>query len=141
MQIWMWFAAGGLLLIAEMMTADLLFASLAFSAFMGGIAQALGFDMAVQGVIFGTAAILSLFFLRPIALKNLKKRTPDYATNVDALIGAPAITLTAVTERAGQIKLSGETWSARSSAAEISADEDVVVIAIEGATAVVEKRG
>jgi membrane protein implicated in regulation of membrane protease activity len=79
--------------------------------------------------------------LRPVALKNLKKRTPDYATNVDALIGAPAITLTAVTERAGQIKLSGETWSARSSAAEISANVDVVVVAIEGATAVVEKRG
>ena len=115
MALWMWLAAGGGLLVAEMLTVDLLFASLAFSAFMGAGANALGFNMAVQGATFGVAALVSLFLLRPIALKNLKKRTPDFATNVDALIGAPALTLTVITDRSGQIKmlLFAETADAR----------------------------
>ena len=141
MPIWMWLAAGGALLVAEMLTVDLLFASLAFSAFMAAGVNALGFNMAVQGVTFGIAAVVSLFILRPIALKNLKKRTPDFATNVDALLGSGALTLSVVTDRSGQIKLNGETWSARSDSGEIPADSKVQVVAIEGATAVVSKKG
>ena len=70
MQIWMWLAAGGALGVAEMLAVDLLFASLAFSAFMAAIANALGYNMAVQGFTFGVAAILSLFILRPIAVNK-----------------------------------------------------------------------
>jgi membrane protein implicated in regulation of membrane protease activity len=141
MPIWMWLAAGGALLVAEMLTVDLLFASLAFSAFMAAGVNALGFGMAVQGVTFGIAAVISLFILRPIALKNLKKRTPDFATNVDALVGSGAFTISAVTDRSGQIKLNGEIWSARSDSGEIPADSKVQVVAIEGATAVVNQKG
>ncbi|NQW64883.1 MAG: NfeD family protein [Actinobacteria bacterium] len=137
----MWLAAGGALLVAEMLTVDLLFASLAFSAFMAAAANALGFNMAAQGLTFGIAAVISLFLLRPIALKNLKKRTPHFATNVDALIGAPALTITTITDRSGQVKLSGEIWSARSESSQISADSKVEVVSIEGATAVVKQMG
>ena len=141
MPIWMWLAAGGGLLVAEMLTVDLLFASLAFSAFMAAGVNALGFNMAVQVFTFGVAAVISLFILRPIALKNLKKRTLDFATNVDALVGAPAFTISMVNERSGQVKLNGEIWSARSESGEIAADSKVQVIAIEGATAVVNQKG
>ena len=141
MPIWMWLAAGGGLLVAEMLTVDLLFASLAFSAFMAAGVNALGSNMAVQGFTFGVAAVISLFILRPIALKNLKKRTPDFATNVDALVGAPAFTISMVNERSGQVKLNGEILSARSESGEIAADSKVQVIAIEGATAVVNQKG
>ena len=103
--------------------------------------NALGFNMAVQGLTFGIAAVLSLFILRPIALKNLKKRTPDFATNVDALVGVPALTISVVTDRSGQIKLNGEIWSARSQSGEIAEDSKVQVVAIEGATAVVTRKG
>ncbi|MBM3690684.1 MAG: hypothetical protein FJW76_01530 [Actinobacteria bacterium] len=87
MQLWMWLAAAGVLLIVEMLTVDLLFASLAFSALMAATANGLGFDMATQGMVFGIAAAFSLFILRPIALRHLKKRPPDFATNVEALFG------------------------------------------------------
>ena len=137
----MWLAAGGALIVAEMLTVDLLFASLAFSAFIAAGVNALGFNMAVQGLTFGIAAVLSLFILRPIALKNLKKRTPDFATNVDALVGVPALTISVVTDRSGQIKLNGEIWSARSQSGEIAEDSKVQVVAIEGATAVVTRKG
>ena len=80
-------------------------------------------------------------FLRPIALRHLKKKPADHATNIEALIGAPAMTLSAITEHDGLVKLSGETWSARSNTGEIEVGSQVEVVAIEGATAVVKRKG
>ena len=141
MPIWMWLAASGALLVVEILTVDLLFASLAFSALLAAGANALGFNVVVQGIVFGVGAIGSLMFLRPIALRHLKKKPADHATNVEALIGAPALTLSAVNENSGLVKLSGETWSARSNTGEIEVGSQVEVVAIEGATAVVKRKG
>ena len=141
MPIWMWLAASGALLVIEILTVDLLFASLAFSALLAAGANALGFSVVVQGVVFGVGAIGSLMFLRPIALRHLKKKPADHATNIEALIGAPAMTLSAITEHDGLVKLSGETWSARSNTGEIEFGSQVEVVAIEGATAVVKRKG
>jgi membrane protein implicated in regulation of membrane protease activity len=141
MQIWMWFAAAGVLLIVEMLTVDLLFASLAFSALLAAGANGLGYGVAIQGVVFGVGAVGSLMFLRPVALRHLKKKPADHATNVEALIGAPALTLSPVNESEGLVKLSGETWSARSNKGEIESGARVEVVAIEGATAVVKRKG
>jgi membrane protein implicated in regulation of membrane protease activity len=141
MQIWMWLAASGALLVIEILTVDLLFASLAFSALLAAGANALGFNVVIQGVVFGLGAIGSLMFLRPIALRHLKKKPADHATNIEALIGAPAMTLSAITEHDGLVKLSGETWSARSNTGEIEVGSQVEVVAIEGATAVVKRKG
>jgi len=141
MPIWMWLAASGALLVIEILTVDLLFASLAFSALLAAGANALGFGVVVQGVVFGVGAIGSLMFLRPIALRHLKKKPADHATNIEALIGASAMTLSAITEHSGLVKLSGETWSARSTVGEIEVGSQVEVVAIEGATAVVKRKG
>jgi len=141
MPIWMWLAASGALLVIEILTVDLLFASLAFSALLAAGANALGFNVVVQGVVFGVGAIGSLMFLRPIALRHLKKKPADHATNIEALIGASAMTLSAITEHSGLVKLSGETWSARSTVGEIEVGSQVEVVAIEGATAVVKRKG
>ena len=83
----------------------------------------------------------SLLFLRPIALRHLKKKPADHATNVEALIGAPAVALTVITELDGQVKLSGEPWSARTNKGEIESGARLEVIAIEGVTAVVKRKG
>jgi len=141
MPIWMWLAASGVLLVVEILTVDLLFASLAFSALLAAGANALGFEVVGQGIVFGVGAAGSLLFLRPIALRHLKKKPADHATNVEALIGAPALTLSAITENSGLVKLSGETWSARSNVGEIEVGSQVEVVAIEGATAVVKRKG
>jgi len=137
----MWLAASGALLVIEILTVDLLFASLAFSALLAAGANALGFNVVIQGVVFGLGAIGSLMFLRPIALRHLKKKPADHATNIEALIGAPAMTLSGITKHDGLVKLSGETWSARSNTGEIEVGSQVEVVAIEGATAVVKRKG
>lgn len=141
MQIWMWLLAAGTLLVVEMLTVDLLFASLAFSALLAAGAHGLGYGVVVQGVVFGVGAAGSLLFLRPIALRHLKKKPANQATNVEALIGAPAVALSVVTQSQGLVKLNGETWSARSNTGQIEVGAQVEVVAIEGATAVVKQKG
>jgi len=141
MPIWMWFAASGVLLVVEILTVDLLFASLAFAALLAAGANGVGFGVVVQGVVFGIGAAGSLLLLRPIALRHLNKKPANHATNIEALIGAPAMALSLVTENTGLVKLSGETWSARSNVGEIEVGSQVEVVAIEGATAVVKRKG
>jgi membrane protein implicated in regulation of membrane protease activity len=141
MPFWMWLATGGVLLVIEMLTVNLLFASLAFSALLAAVASALGFNVLIQGALFGLGAAGSLLILRPIALRHLKKSPVGQSTNVDALVGAPAIALSLVTDREGLVKLSGETWSARSISGQIQDGSSVEVVAIEGATAVVKQKG
>ena len=80
MPFWMWLATGGLLLVVEMLTVNLLFASLAFSALLAAIASALGLNVLIQGALFGLGAAGSLLFLRPIALRHLK-RSPSRTGN------------------------------------------------------------
>jgi membrane protein implicated in regulation of membrane protease activity len=137
----MWVAASGALLVIEILTVDLLFASLAFSALLAAGASALGYGVEVQGVVFGIGAAGSLLFLRPIALRHLKKKPADHATNIEALIGAPALALSLINHAEGLVKLSGETWSARCNTGEIEVGSPVEVVAIEGATAVVKRKG
>ncbi len=126
-------------MLVELLTANLLFASLAISALAASGAAALGADIVLQGITFGATATLSLLLLRPLAIKHLKLRGTPAATNVDALIGAEAITLTEVTDRSGQVKLTGETWSAETQGGVIAADQKVQVVSIRGATAIIKE--
>jgi len=139
MAMWIWLAASGVLLLVELITADLLFASLAISALAAAGAAGLGADIVVQGIVFGVAAAISLLLLRPIALKHMRKQPLDAATNTDALLGQEAFTLTEVNEMGGQVKLSGETWSAKTEGVVIAADKKVLVTAIRGATAIIKE--
>jgi len=141
MPFWMWLTAAALLLVVEMLTVDLLFASLALAAVAASVAAGLGLGGVSQGIIFGVFAAVSLFLLRPIALRHLRKRPANFATNIEALVGADAFTTSEVTERSGQIKLNGEIWTARTQSGVINKDEKVFVWAIEGATAVVKPIG
>ena len=136
---WMWFVVAGLLLVAEMLTVHLLFASLALAALAAALAGFLGGSLAVQGIAFSFFALISLVFLRPIALRHLKRQSPSEATNVDALVGQRALTTTSVGQHDGQVKLSGEIWSARTEDGRIPEGENVIVVAIEGATARVKR--
>ncbi len=141
MPFWMWLATGGLLLVIEMLTVDLLFASLAFSALLAAGASASGFNVLVQGALFGLGAAGSLLILRPIALRHLRKSPVGQLTNVDALVGAPTLALTEISDISGQVKLWGEIWSAQSHSGTIPEGSRCEVVAIEGATAVVKQKG
>jgi membrane protein implicated in regulation of membrane protease activity len=138
MPLWVWLATAAILLVVEMLTVDLLFASLALAALAAAVAAGFGLGGVSQGLVFGIFAALSLLLLRPIALKHLKKRPANFATNMEALVGSNAYSISAIDERSGQVKLNGEVWSAKSMGEIIPKEQKVFVWAIEGATAIVK---
>ena len=137
---WGWWVLGAVLLLGvEALTLDLIFASLALGAVVGAIVAALGGGVLTQVLAAVITAMLSLFLLRPLGVRLL--RADGGHTNVDALIGAHALVMERVDARTGRVKVKGEIWSARARrpGTEFQAGTDLVVIMIDGATAVVDE--
>jgi membrane protein implicated in regulation of membrane protease activity len=91
-------------------------------------------------VTFVLASAALLLLARPLALRKLKPAGAEQRTGTDALVGRAAEVLQPVDRRSGLVKLTGESWSARSAdpARTFSAGEVVTVVRIDGATAVVD---
>ncbi|WP_402466138.1 NfeD family protein [Isoptericola aurantiacus] len=143
---WLWWIGGALVLaVIEMLSLDLVFIMLAGGAVAGGITGAAGGPIWLQIVVACVVAVLLLVTLRPWLLQNLRRRTPVVETNVAAQVGRLAVALSEVTETGGRVKLSGEVWSARlpddglpNSSGRVPEGTEVRVVAIDGATAVVQ---
>ena len=142
-EAWLWWIAAALVLgVLEVTSLDLVFMMLAGGALAGSLASAVGLGYVGQVLVAAAVAGVLAATVRPLLLRRLRM-PPTGTTNAPALVGRGAVVLTEVGSRGGLVKLVGETWSARtSSAAETYvAGEDVVVLAIDGATAVVGPAG
>ena len=140
---WLLWVGGALLLVViETVTADLTFLMIAGGALGGGLTSFLGGPLWAQVVVFACVSTLLLFAVRPWAKRRLAATTPQMKTNVDALIGRSATTITAVDDGGGRVRLGGEEWSARLAPAvqgmtRLEAGASVTVTEIDGAVAVV----
>jgi membrane protein implicated in regulation of membrane protease activity len=139
MEDWVWWMiAAGVLAVGEIATLGFFLGPIAVAATLTAIVALVGAPLAVQWLVFIAASLGSVVVLRPIARRHL--RTPaSLRTGTAALVGGRAIVLERVDANGGQVKIGGETWSAR------AYDEDdafepgarVEVMKIEGATALV----
>ena len=136
-----WVTIGGILLLVEFWTADLLFASLGVSGLAAAVAGYFGGDWLVTSAVFAVVALLSILVLRPLGLRALRRGAQPNATNVSALIGLTAVADEPISTQAGTIKIRGEHWTARTDSGDISTGDTVVVRRIDGATAIVERKG
>lgn len=123
--------------VVEMLTLDLFFIMLGGGALAGLLADFAGADFWLQIVVFCVVSLLMVVFVRPVALKHLKKGPAEQRTNIDRLIGESALVMETVSTSSGLVKIGGDVWSARSENGVLNAGQKVVVSAIEGATAVV----
>ena len=135
-----WLALILIFVIIEMLTVDFVFLMIAVGSVGGLIADLFGAPWWVQVLIAAAISVLLIFTLRPPLLRALKRSGDPAKTNIPALIGMSARVVSTVSPSGGQVKLAvGETWTSRSAAGtrDLAPGEDVVVISIEGATAVV----
>ncbi len=135
-----WLALILLFLIIEISTVDFTFLMIAVGSVGGLVSALLGVPWFFQLIIAGVLAILLIFTVRPPLLRALRKGEDPTLSNLDALIGLSGTVTTAFTSGAGHVKLAnGETWTARlaDSSGDLDLGETVVVVAIDGATAVV----
>ena len=123
--------------VVEMLTLDLFFIMLGGGALAGLLADFAGADFWLQIVVFCVVSLLMVAFVRPVALKHLKKGPADQRTNIDRLIGESALVMETVSTSSGLVKIGGDVWSARSTAGVLDAGATVQVTRIDGATAVV----
>jgi membrane protein implicated in regulation of membrane protease activity len=136
---WVWWLAGAAVLgIPLVITAMPEFGMFAIGAVGASLASALGAGGVLQVVIFLVVSVALVSVVRTIAARH-KTTRPELRTNVDALKGRQALVLERVDGRSGRVKLGGEIWSARSydAALVFEAGQEVDVVEIEGATAVV----
>lgn len=137
--VWvLWLTLFLVLAVVEMITLDLFFIMLSVGALAALVTSFFTGSFVIQCIAFCVVALAMMFFVRPVALKHLRKGPPEQRSNIDRLIGEMALTLEPVTAASGIVKIGGDTWSARAAAgAEIPAGKKVSVTRIEGATAIV----
>jgi membrane protein implicated in regulation of membrane protease activity len=92
--------------------------------------------------VFAIVSAVLLVTARPPLRRWAERSTPLHHTGTTALVGREAETLTQVTSDSGQVKLAGEVWTARAVAGSLPLEPHTIarVVAIDGATAVVEYR-
>lgn len=133
-----WLIVGVALMVAEVLSGDLVLIMLGGGALLGAGSAAIFDNPFIDVAVFGIASIGLLVLARP-ALKRRFLSGPGVKTNVEALVGAPATVLSTVDSDNGRVRLAGEEWSARSFAdgQTIEPGTKVTVVEIAGATAVV----
>ena len=124
--------------VVEVLTVDFIFLMIGAGALAAALAAGLGAPFPLQVVVFAAATVLGLVTARP-PLKRWARSTPVHLTNAGALVGRDAVVLSPVTERSGEVRLAGEVWTARAGGSHpLEPGSSVVVVRIDGATAVVE---
>jgi membrane protein implicated in regulation of membrane protease activity len=138
---WVWWLGAALLLgVVEILSVDLVLIMFAGGALAAAGLSLLDTPLWVQIAGFAVTSTLLLVALRPYLLRHLRQRVPLVETNSAAHVGRVAIAVTPVTERGGRVKLAGEVWTARTEdRAAIDAGDEVSVLRIDGATAVVTR--
>ncbi|HET7474440.1 MAG TPA: NfeD family protein [Dermatophilaceae bacterium] len=127
----------------EAATVDFVFLMLAGGAVGGAVAAAIGLNIWFQVVTAVVVAALLIGFVRPVVQRRFMVPDSHTLMGAPAQIGRSAVVLSTVTAHDGRVKLGGETWSARTApeGPVCLPGEEVRVVAIEGATAIVTSAG
>ena len=133
-----WLGVGIVLVIAEVLTTNMVFASFAIGAGSAALAATSTDSLTAQLLTFGVMSVLSLTAVRPAVIKHLYRNSGTHISGLNRLIGQSAITSTQIETSAGEILINGDTWSARTKGLPIPAQTQVIVVSINGAIAIVE---
>lgn len=137
-----WLALALILGASEMLTLELTLLMLASGALAGMVTSLiLPGAIVIQIVVAVIVSVLMLFVLRPTLLRKVRS-APGYRSALEKLVGSEGVATAEITADGGQVKINGETWSARAYDPErvISPGERVEVFEIDGVTALVHPR-
>lgn len=133
-----WLVAGIALAAAEVVSGGFVLLMLSAGALGAAAVDVIFGSTAVDVGVFAALSVGMLVLARPVLRRRLA--VTDYVpTNVHALVGGKATVVAQVDARAGQVKIGGELWSARTPAEGmvIEPGRAVTVVEISGATAIV----
>ena len=136
-----WGIVAAVALGIEIFTLDLTFALIAVGALAGAGVALVGAPLWASIAAAAGVSLLGIVFVRPVALRHLRRMPIGARTGVDALPGAEGHALTEITTMDGRMKLRGEEWTARLdpdiTSESVPTGTRLVVTRIDGATALV----
>ena len=125
-------------LILELSSGDFFIICFSIGAVFAIIAAVCGLSIYWQIFIFAIFSLLSVLFIRPIALRYLHKNEPNRASNADALLGRTGKVTEAIKAGdSGYVQIDGDLWKAVSDT-EIGVGTSVRVIGRESTIITVE---
>ena len=128
--VWLVGAVG--LAIAELHSGDFTLLMLAGGCLFGLFAALIIPAFWAQAIIAALSTALLLWVLRPTLLHRVRSM-PGYRSSLDRMVGSSGLVTQAITADAGEVKIDGEVWSARSlEGTPIAADQEIDVYGIDG---------
>ncbi|MCX4303463.1 MAG: NfeD family protein [Clostridia bacterium] len=135
-----WLILAGIFLIIEIITVGFLVFWFSVAALIAMIASFFIHNIIAQASIFVIASTLLLFITRPF-VEKITKKDEVIKTNAYSIEGKVAKVIVDVVpvEGQGQIKINGETWSAKSyNDTVIPKDTEVLIEKIDGVKAIIK---
>ena len=110
-QIWAVIAV--ICLILELSSGDFFIICFSIGAVFALISALVGLSIYWQIFIFAVFSLLSVLFVRPVALRWLHKNEPNKPSNADALLGRTGKVTEPITANAsGYVQIDGDMWKA-----------------------------
>lgn len=131
-----WLIAAGIFFIGEMITVGFLVFWLGVSALLAMLVSLITDNIIIQTTVFVLSSIALILLTKPLVNKYIN--TEAIPTNANSLIGKKGIVTKKIGTDVGQVKVSGEIWTAISdNDMEIEKDTEVEILKIDGVKLVV----
>jgi membrane protein implicated in regulation of membrane protease activity len=137
-----WLSIAFLLAVAEVLSLDLVLIMLATGALAGaGVAVAAPNLWWLQILTALAVSFGMLLLLRPTLMAKVRNM-PGYRSSASKMVGSTGVAVSEITRTGGEIKVDGQSWSARPYASDLVIDQgtEIEVYEIDGAIAVVYPR-
>ena len=133
-----WAVIAVVCLILELSSGDFFIICFSIGAVFSIIGAVVGVNIYWQIFIFAVFALLSVLFVRPVALRYLHKNEPNKPSNADALIGRTGRVTEAIKGgQSGYVQIDGDQWRAVSDT-DIAAGTTVRVVDRQSTVVTVE---
>jgi membrane protein implicated in regulation of membrane protease activity len=134
-----WLSLAFLLAVAEILSLDLVLIMLAVGALAGaGVAVVAPGLWWLQILVAAGVSVGTLLLLRPTLIEKVR-RMPGYRSSTDTMVGSSGMAMSEITHAGGEVKVAGQSWTARTMAPGQVIDQgtEIEVYEIDGAIAVV----
>jgi membrane protein implicated in regulation of membrane protease activity len=135
----LWLTLAVLLGVAEILSMDFVLIMIAVGAVAGAVVGAIVPSLWwVQILVAAGVSVGMLFVARP-TLMNKVHQLPGYRSSTDKMVGSSGLAMSEITSQGGEIKVDGQTWTARvyTPHTVIEKGTEIEVYEIDGAIAVV----
>ena len=140
--VWLiWILVSVVCLMLELGSGDLFILCFAIGGLGASLTAAIGMGIIPQLIAMALCSLLSIYFIRPVALRYLHRNDENRVSNADAIIGRIGKVSQAIEETGfGRVSIDGDDWKALSAdGSKIEVGAQVKVIGRDSIIITVEK--